>query len=195
MAGTGEGKKEEADYKRLHSFPLIRVRNRRDAASGRPEHHFPTTQRFHFTFVVRLFSLSVKLLSESLVSPWWIWFKATFICFKMASVDRTGGWAGNYAITFKLPRELWRSCILSQYRFTILCLCVLLSQVFLCVLVWNQWRVCVSSAHRHVGGNEGGNHGALCHSLWEVCHQQWSKASFCPQLLYLDWYYTNLDSC
>uniref|UniRef100_A0A3B5B7S5 Dynein light chain n=1 Tax=Stegastes partitus TaxID=144197 RepID=A0A3B5B7S5_9TELE len=24
MAGTGEGKKEEADYKRLHSFPLIR---------------------------------------------------------------------------------------------------------------------------------------------------------------------------
>lgn len=25
MAGTGEGKKEEADYKRLHSFPLIRV--------------------------------------------------------------------------------------------------------------------------------------------------------------------------
>ncbi|TNN21584.1 hypothetical protein EYF80_068305 [Liparis tanakae] len=25
MAGTGE-KKEEADYKRLHSFPLIRVR-------------------------------------------------------------------------------------------------------------------------------------------------------------------------
>lgn len=26
MAGTGEGKKEEADYKRLHSFPLIRVR-------------------------------------------------------------------------------------------------------------------------------------------------------------------------
>jgi len=26
MAGTGEVKKEEADYKRLHSFPLIRVR-------------------------------------------------------------------------------------------------------------------------------------------------------------------------
>jgi len=26
MADTGEGKKEEADYKRLHSFPLIRVR-------------------------------------------------------------------------------------------------------------------------------------------------------------------------
>lgn len=26
MAGTGEAKKEEADYKRLHSFPLIRVR-------------------------------------------------------------------------------------------------------------------------------------------------------------------------
>jgi hypothetical protein len=25
MAETGEGKKEEADYKRLHSFPLIRV--------------------------------------------------------------------------------------------------------------------------------------------------------------------------
>lgn len=25
MAGTGEGKKEEAEYKRLHSFPLIRV--------------------------------------------------------------------------------------------------------------------------------------------------------------------------
>lgn len=25
MAATGEGKKEEADYKRLHSFPLIRV--------------------------------------------------------------------------------------------------------------------------------------------------------------------------
>ncbi|XP_034063167.1 dynein light chain 4, axonemal isoform X2 [Gymnodraco acuticeps] len=24
MAGTGEAKKEEADYKRLHSFPLIR---------------------------------------------------------------------------------------------------------------------------------------------------------------------------
>ncbi|KFQ40465.1 Dynein light chain 4, axonemal [Mesitornis unicolor] len=24
MADTGEGKKEEADYKRLHSFPLIR---------------------------------------------------------------------------------------------------------------------------------------------------------------------------
>ncbi|TKS68606.1 dynein axonemal light chain 4 [Centroberyx affinis] len=24
MAGTGEGKKEEADYKRLNSFPLIR---------------------------------------------------------------------------------------------------------------------------------------------------------------------------
>lgn len=29
MAGTGEGKKDEADYKRLHSFPLIRVRRRR----------------------------------------------------------------------------------------------------------------------------------------------------------------------
>ncbi|TFK07272.1 ras-related protein Rab-3A [Platysternon megacephalum] len=28
MADTGEGKKEEADYKRLHSFPLIRVRTR-----------------------------------------------------------------------------------------------------------------------------------------------------------------------
>lgn len=27
MAGTGEGKKEEAEYKRLHSFPLIRVRH------------------------------------------------------------------------------------------------------------------------------------------------------------------------
>lgn len=26
MADTGEGKKEESDYKRLHSFPLIRVR-------------------------------------------------------------------------------------------------------------------------------------------------------------------------
>lgn len=26
MADTGESKKEEADYKRLHSFPLIRVR-------------------------------------------------------------------------------------------------------------------------------------------------------------------------
>lgn len=25
MAGTGEGKREEADYKRLHNFPLIRV--------------------------------------------------------------------------------------------------------------------------------------------------------------------------
>lgn len=28
MADTGEGKKEEADYKRLHSFPLIRVRRK-----------------------------------------------------------------------------------------------------------------------------------------------------------------------
>ncbi|XP_048357841.1 dynein axonemal light chain 4 isoform X1 [Sphaerodactylus townsendi] len=28
MADTGEGKKEEADYKRLHMFPLIRVRMR-----------------------------------------------------------------------------------------------------------------------------------------------------------------------
>lgn len=34
MAGTGEGKKEEADYKRLHSFPLIRVGEKRDSASG-----------------------------------------------------------------------------------------------------------------------------------------------------------------
>lgn len=33
MAGTGEGKKEEADYKRLHSFPLIRVGQKRDSAS------------------------------------------------------------------------------------------------------------------------------------------------------------------
>lgn len=30
MADTGEGKKEEADYKRLHSFPLIRVRRGMD---------------------------------------------------------------------------------------------------------------------------------------------------------------------
>ncbi len=34
MAGTGEGKKEEADYKRLHSFPLIRVGQEWDSASG-----------------------------------------------------------------------------------------------------------------------------------------------------------------
>lgn len=34
MAGTGEGKKEEADYKRLHSFPLIRVGEQRDSVSG-----------------------------------------------------------------------------------------------------------------------------------------------------------------
>lgn len=34
MAGTGEGKKEEADYKRLHSFPLIRVGEKRDSGSG-----------------------------------------------------------------------------------------------------------------------------------------------------------------
>lgn len=34
MAGTGEGKKEEADYKRLHSFPLIRVRVKGDNACG-----------------------------------------------------------------------------------------------------------------------------------------------------------------
>ena len=33
MAGTGEGKKEEADYKRLHSFPLIRVGQKRDSPS------------------------------------------------------------------------------------------------------------------------------------------------------------------
>lgn len=33
MAGTGEGKKEEADYKRLHSFPLIRVREKWDSAA------------------------------------------------------------------------------------------------------------------------------------------------------------------
>lgn len=32
MADTGEGKKEEADYKRLHSFPLIRVRRGMDYA-------------------------------------------------------------------------------------------------------------------------------------------------------------------
>lgn len=32
MADTGEGKKEEADYKRLHSFPLIRVRREVDYA-------------------------------------------------------------------------------------------------------------------------------------------------------------------
>lgn len=35
MAGTGEGKKEEADYKRLHSFPLIRVGQEWHSASGR----------------------------------------------------------------------------------------------------------------------------------------------------------------
>lgn len=34
MAGTGEGKKEEADYKRLHSFPLIRVRVKRHNVPG-----------------------------------------------------------------------------------------------------------------------------------------------------------------
>lgn len=34
MAGTGEGKKEEADYKRLHSFPLIRVGEMRDSVFG-----------------------------------------------------------------------------------------------------------------------------------------------------------------
>lgn len=33
MAGTGDGKKEEADYKRLHSFPLIRVRDKWDGGS------------------------------------------------------------------------------------------------------------------------------------------------------------------
>lgn len=43
MAGTGEGKKEEADYKRLHSFPLIRVRTRRDGPSGQPERHINST--------------------------------------------------------------------------------------------------------------------------------------------------------
>lgn len=43
MAGTGEGKKEEADYKRLHSFPLIRVRKRRDGAPGEPEHHISSS--------------------------------------------------------------------------------------------------------------------------------------------------------
>lgn len=34
MAATGEGKKEEADYKRLHSFPLIRVRVSGGKTSG-----------------------------------------------------------------------------------------------------------------------------------------------------------------
>ncbi|NXD67511.1 DNAL4 protein, partial [Eolophus roseicapillus] len=32
MADTGEGKKEEAEYKRLHTFPLIRVRGGMDYA-------------------------------------------------------------------------------------------------------------------------------------------------------------------
>lgn len=32
MADTGEGKKEEAEYKRLHTFPLIRVRRGTDYA-------------------------------------------------------------------------------------------------------------------------------------------------------------------
>lgn len=33
--------------------------------------------------------------------------------------------------------------------------------------------LCLSSAHRHARGNEGWDHGAVCYSLWEVCHQQW----------------------
>lgn len=43
MAGTGEGKKEDADYKRLHSFPLIRVRTGQDGPPGEPEHHISSS--------------------------------------------------------------------------------------------------------------------------------------------------------
>lgn len=33
--------------------------------------------------------------------------------------------------------------------------------------------MCFPSAHRHARGNEGWDHGAVCYSLWKVCHQQW----------------------
>lgn len=40
MAGTGDGKKEEADYKRLHSFPLIRVRHKWDGSSWKDDNTY-----------------------------------------------------------------------------------------------------------------------------------------------------------
>lgn len=42
MAGTGDGKKEEADYKRLHSFPLIRVRDKWDGSSWKDDKRMTT---------------------------------------------------------------------------------------------------------------------------------------------------------
>lgn len=44
----------------------------------------------------------------------------------------------------------------------------------------------LSSAHRHARGNESWDHGALCHSLRKVCHQQWSKCSSrCRSLMFI----------
>lgn len=47
MAGTGEGKKEEADYKRMHSFPLIRVGEQWDPSILTAAHPAMTTSKLH----------------------------------------------------------------------------------------------------------------------------------------------------
>lgn len=105
MAGTGEGKKEEADYKRLHSFPLIRVRARRDGPPGDPEHRSSSSFQRCSDQILDLHSdlfHSAKCWSKTLVSPCWrMWFKAGF--FKLAAVvEGTDGSAGNYVIAFKI---------------------------------------------------------------------------------------------
>lgn len=66
MAGTGEGKKEDADYKRLHSFPLIRVRTRRDGPSGQAERHISSTFQGRKNEILD-FSLTYSFMSSAVV--------------------------------------------------------------------------------------------------------------------------------
>lgn len=88
MAGTGEGKKEDADYKRLHSFPLIRVRTGRDGPPGEPEHHISSSFQWCKDEILDFHSdlfHSAKCCSKTLVSPCWRrWIKAGF--FKIAAI-------------------------------------------------------------------------------------------------------------
>lgn len=41
------------------------------------------------------------------------------------------------------------------------------------------------TAHRHAWRDASGDHGAVCHSLWEICHQQWGKSGVCEWMIVL----------
>lgn len=129
MAGTGEGKKEEADYKRLHSFPLIRVRRWRDGASGPPEHHSSSTFQWDYVFNQQ-FHLFFCVCSKTLASPCWcLSFKAT-ISFKIA------GLMCQMLIMQEICKKylLWQSIVINRHIFKMFVLFFMIAVTLLCVL-------------------------------------------------------------